>query len=74
MVLPVPNGQRARIHLDPLAHTDVGMNRSGRGGAVNVVGGVLGVVIDARGRPLVLPPDDARRQDMIKKWLWRLGG
>jgi hypothetical protein len=73
-VLPVPTGQKARLHLEPLHRADVGMGRPGKGGNLNVVGGALGVVIDARGRPLLLPKDAARRREMIKKWLWRLGG
>jgi hypothetical protein len=39
-----------------------------------VVGGVCGAVIDARGRPLALPADDARRRDLLKKWSLSLGG
>jgi hypothetical protein len=34
----------------------------------------LGLVIDARGRPLHLPSEPARRHEIIKKWLWTLGG
>jgi hypothetical protein len=41
---------------------------------VRVVGGALGVVIDARGRPLRIPEDIGRRRDLFKKWLWTLGG
>ena len=36
--------------------------------------GALGVVIDARGRPLQLPSDAVRRRELFKKWLWTLGG
>jgi hypothetical protein len=32
------------------------------------------VVFDARGRPLGFTPDLARRRELIKKWLWTLGG
>jgi hypothetical protein len=73
-LLPVPQGQKARIHLEPLHRTDVGMNRPGQGGSLTIVGGVFGAVIDGRGRPLVLPKDTPRRREMIKKWLWKLGG
>ncbi len=73
-LLPVPQGQKAHIHLEPLHRTDVGLNRPGQGGSLSIVGGIFGAVIDARGRPLVLPKDAPRRREMIKKWLWRLGG
>jgi hypothetical protein len=41
---------------------------------LKVIGGALGVIIDARGRPLVVPQDISRRQELMKKWLWTLGG
>ncbi len=72
-VLPLPSGQTARLHLRPRRRTDVGAG-PGRGLTVQVVGGVLGVVIDARGRPLTLPGDPVRRRELMKKWLWTLGG
>ena len=72
--LPIPMGEAARLRLQPLHRSDVGMGGPGRGGSVRVVGGVLGVVIDARGRPIRLPRDPSRRQDLYKKWLWTLGG
>lgn len=73
-IIPLPVGQTARLQLQPLHRADVGMGAAGRGGALKVMGGSLGVVIDARGRPLVLPQDRARRQELYKKWLWTLGG
>jgi hypothetical protein len=72
--LPIPMGEAARLRLQPLHRSDVGMGGPGRGGSVRVVGGALGVVIDARGRPIHLPRDITRRQDLYKKWLWTLGG
>ena len=72
--LPIPMGEAARLRLQPLHRSDVGMGGPGRGGSVRVVGGMLGVVIDARGRPIRLPRDPSRRQDLYKKWLWTLGG
>jgi uncharacterized protein (TIGR01319 family) len=72
--LPVPPGQPARLRLQPLHRADVGMGGPGRGGSVRVIGGALGVVIDARGRPLRLPEDAGRRRELFKKWLWTLGG
>ena len=73
-VLPLPIGQTARVHLQPLHRFDVGMGAPGRSGKLNVHGGALGLVIDARGRPLVLPDDAERRYELFKKWLWTLGG
>jgi hypothetical protein len=39
-----------------------------------VSGGALGVIIDGRGRPLALPDDPVRRRELVKKWLWTVGG
>ncbi len=73
-VLPLPVGQAARLHLQPLQRYDIAMGGPGRGGSLRVVGGELGIVIDARGRPLQLPVDASRRSEILKKWLWTLGG
>jgi hypothetical protein len=73
-VLALPSGQTARLQIQPLHRADVGMGAPGRGGGLKVMGGALGVIIDARGRPLVLPEDRSRRQKLYKKWLWTLGG
>jgi len=71
-VLPLPSGVTATLRLQPLHRFNVGMG-PGRGGRVQVIGGALGVVIDARGRPLSLHPDVDRRNGLYKKWLWTLG-
>jgi len=73
-VIPVPYGQSARLSLQPLHRSDIGMGAPGRGGSLTVKGGALGVILDGRGRPLVLPKDWQHRQELYKKWLWALGG
>jgi MutL protein len=73
-VVPLPAGQSARLQLQPLHRFDVGMGAPGRGGTLRVSGGALGLIIDARGRPLVLPEELNRRKDLQRKWLWTLGG
>jgi hypothetical protein len=65
----LPVGQAGTLHLTPLHRFDVGMGGFGRGGTVKVIGGVLGVLIDARGRPLRMPAEPSRRQDLLNKWL-----
>lgn len=72
--LQLPYGQSAMIQLQPLQKFDVGMGAPGRGGTLRVSGGLLGVIIDARGRPLEYPVDRSRRRELVKKWLWTLGG
>lgn len=72
-MLPVTAGQIGRLKLHPLHRTDVGFG-PGHAGEMQVGGTLLGVVIDARGRPVQLPREDGRRRETIKKWLWTLGG
>ncbi|MFH1906309.1 MAG: glutamate mutase L [Chloroflexota bacterium] len=72
-VLPLPSGQSGRLFLEPLHRADVGFG-AGRGGNITVSGTALGVVIDARGRPLRFPADHGQRRELLKKWLWTVGG
>ena len=65
--LPLRLGQTANIHLDALRGTEIDPQGS-RGGRFKIVGGICGAVIDARGRPIQLPKEDARRRDLLKKW------
>jgi len=71
-ILSLPSGQSGRLSLHPLHRADIGFG-PGRSGEVPVSGTALGVIIDARGRPLQLPSDDVRRRELLKKWLWTLG-
>lgn len=72
-LMPLADGQSAKLTLQPSHGADLGFG-SGRSGAVRVSGGAMGVVIDGRGRPLVLPDDPVRRRELVKKWLWTVGG
>ena len=72
-ILPLPSGQSARLSLQPLRRADIGLG-PGKGGVVPVTGGALGVVIDARGRPLQFPSDPVRRRELMKRWSYAVGG
>ncbi len=72
-ILPLPSGKTARLSLQPLSRADAGLG-PGRSGVVPVTGGAMGVIIDARGRPLQLPSDPVRRRELIKKWYYTVGG
>ncbi len=74
-IMPLPVGQSGRLYFELLNHADLGLGpRPARDDGIPVNGTALGVVIDARGRPLRFPADDARRRELIKKWLWTVGG
>ena len=67
-ILPVELGEKVSLHLRPLNRFDVGMGGPGKSGKVNAVGGVLGIVIDARGRPLQFSPDLEKNIKRNEQW------
>lgn len=66
--LPIRNGQVAHLEVDLLRGTvlDPSLPRLRR---FKIVGGACGAVIDARGRPLVLPDDPVRRRELLQRWM-----
>jgi hypothetical protein len=72
-VLPLAPGQSAQVNLQPARRIDVG-NGPGQPHTVTIRGGAVGLVIDARGRPLMLPDDESKRQTLLRQWLWDIGG
>ncbi len=74
-ILSVPAGQSATLELHPRRGVDIGRG-PGRGGKpYRVQGGAVGLIIDARGRPLVnaLPVDAEDRLQRVQQWLWDVG-
>jgi hypothetical protein len=72
-MIPLSVGRTAQVRIEPLGRTDVGVG-PGKMRLDKVKGAALGLVIDARGRPLRLPTDPVRRRELLKKWLWTVGG
>ena len=62
---PLEVGQTATVQLAPARGVDLGEGR-GRAVEADVHGGVVGVVFDGRGRPLVVPADN--RSDIVNQW------
>ena len=73
-VLPLKLGQQAVLELRPRRNFDVGLGGPGKGGKQRVNGGLVGIIIDARGRPLRLSDDADDRQQNVRRWLWDIGG
>jgi hypothetical protein len=65
VVLPLRPGLPARLTLRPRG-IDIGLPRSARN--LDVVGGALGVIIDARGRPLRIPRSASTRREVMREW------
>lgn len=72
-VLPLPQGQRANLELKPSRNIDVGSGRGREPKSTVVEGGAAGVIIDARGRPLILPEDAEKRRAQNQEWLYNIG-
>ncbi len=72
-LIPLLVGQKASLEVRPASRVDMGSK--GRGVFKGEIeGGALGLVIDARGRPIDLPKDIKRRRVKIQEWLWDMGG
>jgi uncharacterized protein (TIGR01319 family) len=66
-LLQLQERQEANATITPNREFDMG---AGPGHKVEkqVSGGVAGILLDARGRPLQLPEDDAKRREFLIKW------
>jgi hypothetical protein len=70
-VAPLGVGESARAVINPERGFDVGAG-AGKTLEAKVEGGLVGVIIDCRGRPLVLPEDDRTRMEALRKWAGQL--
>ena len=68
-ILPIDFGEKVSLHIRPLHRFDIGMGGPGKAGKVNAVGGVLGIVIDARGRPVQFYQD--QEKNIKRNQVWR---
>lgn len=66
-VIPLGVGETAKVEIHPSRRFDVGAGR-GKDIRTEVSGGVVGIVIDGRGRPLVLPTDRSERIRKLTEW------
>jgi hypothetical protein len=72
-LVPVPEGETVRAVLNPDKGLDVGAGK-GRERTVTLKGGVVGVILDCRGRkPFGLPDDRAKRLAKLTEWNEALG-
>lgn len=70
--LPLGRGKRATLRIRPVGGVAIGQNQPGTevlSDEAAIVGSALGVIIDARPRPLNLPEDTAQRSELLLRWL-----
>jgi len=73
-VIPLQVNEQALLTLFPAPTVDVGLGPGERARAAEEIdGGLIGLIIDARGRPLALPSDEAERQARLLQWAQALG-
>lgn len=73
--LPLSRGKRATLRIRPVGGVAIGQNPAGTevlSDEAAIAGSALGVIIDARARPLTLPEDASQRRDVLVKWLQAL--
>ncbi len=66
-VIPLGVGEAAKVEIHPSRRFDVGAGK-GKEVRAEVNGGVVGIIIDGRGRPLVLPSDHNERIRKLTEW------
>ncbi len=67
LLIPMAPETKAKVVFHPEKNFDVG---AGKGKSIDTMisGGVVGLIIDCRGRPFALPEDHKKRMEMLNKW------
>jgi tetratricopeptide (TPR) repeat protein len=68
-VVPLGLGEKRTITIRPGKGWNVGAGKNRAQENVTVEGGVVGLVLDGRGRPIALPSGDAERTAKLNEWL-----
>ncbi len=68
---PLGVGEKARVTIQPERRLDMGAGR-GQPVEAEVEGGVVGLVVDTRGRPLEVSDTSTERVALLKKWFQAL--
>lgn len=66
-VLPMAVGEKKTVKIYPSKSFNVGSGK-GREHTAEIEGGIVGVIIDGRGRPFQMAADDADRISKLREW------
>ncbi len=69
--VPLGVGEVAKAVIEPVKNVDVGAGK-GKVLEVELQGGVVGLIFDGRGRPLVMPDNPKERVEKLSKWVMAL--
>jgi uncharacterized protein (TIGR01319 family) len=72
VVRPLEEGELVEVEVRPARAFDMGEGK-GRPVRRKAEGGVIGLILDGRGRPMALPSDDAPRIARLREWYAALG-
>lgn len=72
VLVPVEAGRTVSVECRPGKSFDFGDGK-GRSKTYTTVAGELGLVLDGRGRPIVIPVEDAERAATMRRWLEAMG-
>ncbi len=64
---PLEVGKDAEAVLEPTRHFDLGAGK-GKATKAHLIGGIVGIIVDCRGNPFILPKDDATRIAKLNEW------
>lgn len=73
-LIPLGPGERATVEIRPARGVELGLALHRGVFAREMQGGLLGLIIDARGRPLPLPESEPERRAKLQRWYWDVGG
>ncbi len=71
VLLPLTHEETATLSLHPTTHVDVGAGK-GEPWTGEVRGGIVGLLLDGRGRPLQLASERVARHEQLLRWFRRL--
>ncbi|MEO0285557.1 MAG: glutamate mutase L [candidate division WOR-3 bacterium] len=66
--IPMGVGEKAKAIIEPTKNFDVGAGK-GKKVEAEVEGGVVGIIVDCRGRPLNIPADPKERVEKLSSWV-----
>ncbi|GAH40048.1 unnamed protein product, partial [marine sediment metagenome] len=67
VLIPLGVGEKKEVIITPTKSFDVGAGK-GKQLKTLVDGGIVGLIIDARGRPFELPEDNSKRIELLTRW------
>lgn len=73
-VVPIPTtGETELRRFRIRGAVDLGWGPRRAPRRIRIAGGLLGLIVDGRGRPLRLAEDAQARREQIRRWLWDIG-